>query len=160
MNAIAAVDRNWGIGRDNQLLVHLPGDLKYYKEKTIGNVIIIGRKTLESFPGGRPLPGRTNIVLSRDPAFAPEGVRVCRSREEVLQEVAGLDPDRVFVCGGASIYREFFDDCQAFYVTKIDAEFEADTFFPDLDELGLHPDWISEEKEEKGVRYTFQRYVR
>ena len=160
MNAIVAVDRNWGIGKDNDLLVHLPGDLKYYKEKTIGNVIIVGQRTLESFPGSRPLPGRTNIVLSDDPAFAPEGCVVCRTKEEVLRRVEDCEPDRVFICGGASIYRLFLEDCDAFYVTKIDEAFDADTFFPDLDALGYHTDWASEEKEEKGYRYRFERYVK
>ena len=160
MNAIVAADRNWAIGRDNDLLVHLPGDLKYYKEKTIGNVIIVGQRTLESFPGSRPLPKRTNIVLSDDPAFVRDDCIVCRSKEEVLETAAGYDPDRVFICGGASIYRLFLEDCDAFYVTKIDAEFEADTWFPNLDELGYTVDWSSEEHEEGGVRYRFCRYVR
>lgn len=160
MNAIVAVDQNWGIGKDNDLLIHLPGDLKYYKGKTLGNVIIVGQRTLESFPGGRPLPGRTNIVLSDDPAFAPEGCIVCRTKEEVLEKAAEYEPDRVFICGGASIYRLFLEDCDAFYVTKIDKAFEADTFFPNLDELGYHVDWSSEEHEEKGCRYRFERYSR
>lgn len=160
MNAIVAVDRNWGIGKDNDLLVHLPGDLKYYKEKTIGNIIIVGQRTLESFPGSKPLPGRTNIVLSDDPAFAPEGCVICRTKEEVLKEAAKYEPDRVFICGGASIYRLFLEDCDAFYVTKIDEAFDADTFFPNLDELGYEVDWFSEDHEEKGIRYRFERYVK
>ena len=160
MNAIVAVDRNWGIGKDNDLLVHLPGDLKYYKEKTIGNIIIVGQRTLESFPGSKPLPGRTNIVLSDDPAFAPEGCVICRTKEEVLREAAKYEPDRVFICGGASIYRLFLEDCDAFYVTKIDEAFDADTFFPNLDELGYEVDWFSEDREEKGIRYRFERYVK
>ena len=123
-------------------------------------MIIIGRKTLESFPGGRPLPGRTNIVLSADPNFAPEGCVVCRSKEEVLQAAADYDPDRVFVCGGESVYRMFMEECRAFYVTKIDAAFEADTFFPDLDALGYHVDWASEDWEENGYSYRFERYVK
>ena len=160
MNAIVAVDRNWGIGRDNDLLVHLPGDLKYYKQKTIGNVVIMGQRTLESLPGGKPLPGRTSIVLSDDPAFAPEGCIICRSKDEVLAAAAAYDPERVFICGGASIYRLFLEDCDAFYVTKIDEAFEADTFFPDLDALGYRVDWTSEWQEEKGHRYRFERYVK
>lgn len=160
MNAIVAVDQAWGIGKDNDLLIHLPGDLKYYKGKTIGNVIIVGQKTLESFPGGKPLPGRTNIVLSDDPAFAPEGCIVCRTKDEVLREAAKYDPEKVFICGGASIYRLFLEDCDAFYVTKIEAVFEADTYFPDLDALGWRVDWSSEEHEEKGYRYRFVRYVK
>ena len=160
MNAIVAVDRNWGIGKDNDLLVHLPGDLKYYKEKTFGNIIIVGQRTLESFPGSKPLPGRTNIVLSDDPAFVRDDCIVCRTKEEVLKEAAGYEPDRVFICGGASIYRLFLEDCDALYVTKIDAVFEADTFFPDLDALGWKIDWSSEPQEEKGYRYQFVRYVK
>ena len=160
MNAIVAVDRNWGIGRDNDLLVHLSGDLKYYKEKTIGNVIIVGQRTLESFPGSKPLPGRTNIVLSDDPAFVREDCIVCRTKEEVLEKAAEYDPETVFICGGASVYRLFLEDCDACYVTKIDAAFEADTFFPNLDELGLQVDWTSEPQEEKGLSYRFERYVR
>ncbi len=160
MNAIVAVDRNWGIGKDNDLLIHLPGDLKYYKEKTIGNIIIVGQRTLESFPGSKPLPGRTNIVLSDDPAFAPEGCVICRTKEEVLEAAAQYEPDRVFICGGASIYRLFLEDCDAFYVTKIDEAFDADTFFPNLDELGYEVDWFSEDQEEKGIRYRFERYVK
>lgn len=160
MNAIVAVDKNWGIGKDNDLLVHLPGDLKYYKEKTLGNVIIVGQNTLVSFPKSQPLPGRTNIVLSDDPAFEPEGCIICRTKDEVLEKAAEYDPERVFICGGASIYRLFLEDCDAFYVTKIDEAFDADTFFPNLDELGYHVDWASEDQEDKGIRYRFERYVK
>lgn len=160
MNAIVAVDRNWGIGKDNDLLVHLPGDLKYYKGKTLGKVIIVGQRTLESFPGSRPLPGRTNIVLSDDPAFVRDDCIVCRTKEEVLEKAAEYDPESVFICGGASIYRLFLEDCDRFYVTKIDEAFDADTFFPDLDEMGYRIDWSSEEQEDKGIRYRFVRYVR
>ena len=160
MNGIVAVDRNWGIGRNNDLLVHLPGDLKYYKEKTYGKVIIVGQRTLESFPGSKPLPGRTNVVLSDDPAFVRDDCIVCRTKDEVLEKVAEYDPEDVFVCGGASIYRLFLEDCDAMYVTKIFEAFEADTFFPDLDELGWQVDWASEEQEENGIRYRFERYVK
>lgn len=160
MNAIVAVDKNWGIGKDNDLLVHLPGDLKYYKEKTYGNIIIVGQRTLESFPGGKPLPGRTNIVLSDDPSFDRDDCIVCHSKEEVLTEAAKYDPDRVFICGGASIYRLFLEDCDAFYVTKIEEAFEADTFFPDLESLGYEIDWKSEPHSEMGIDYVFTRYVK
>lgn len=160
MKAIVAVDRNWGIGKGNDLLVHLPGDLKYYKEKTLGKVIIVGQKTLESFPGGRPLPGRTNIVLSDDPSFERDDCVICRTRDEVMAKVAGYDKDNVFVCGGGSIYKLFLEDCEELYVTKIDAEFDADTFFPNLDELGYEIDWESEPKNENGIDYRFVRYVK
>ena len=88
MNAIVVVDRNWAIGREGNLLVHLPGDLKYYKEKTTGNVIVYGRKTLSTYPGGKPLPNRTNIVLTRNRDYENDGCIICHSREEVL--VRGL----------------------------------------------------------------------
>lgn len=159
MNAIVAVDQKWGIGKDNDLLVHLPGDLKYYKEKTLGKVIVVGQRTLESFPGSKPLPGRTNIVLSDDPLFHREDCIVCRSKEEVLEKISPYDGDQVFICGGASIYRLFLKDCDAFYVTKIEKSFDADTFFPDLDELSYRIDWSSEEQEDRGIRYRFVRYV-
>ena len=160
MNAIVVVDQNWGIGREGNLLVHLPGDLKYYKEKTIGNHIIVGRKTLESFPGGKPLPGRENIVLTRDPGYAKDGCVICHTVEDVQDAVKDYDPETVFVAGGAEIYQEFFSLCDVFYVTKIDETFEADRYFPDLDEMGLKVAWESELQEEKGITYRFLKYVR
>ena len=172
MNAIVAVDRNWGIGKDNDLLCHLPGDLKYYKNKTTGKIIIVGQRTLESFPGGRPLPNRTNIVLTDIPDYEAPGCIVCHSKEEVLQVVQYLEEDivenqgpefledAVFVCGGASIYRLFLDDVEKFYVTKMDAEFDADTFFPNLEEEGMRITWESEPQEDNGISYRFTIYER
>ena len=160
MNAIVVVDRNWGIGKDGGLLVHLPGDLKYYKEKKIENHIITGRKTLESFPGGKPLPGRENIVLTRDPDYAKDGCVICHTVEEVQDVVREYDPETVFVAGGAEIYREFFQLCDVFYVTKIDAAFEADRHFPDLDDMDLEIAWESEPQKEKEITYRFLKYVR
>ena len=160
MNAIVAVDRNWAIGRNGKLLVHLPGDLKYYKEKTTGNVIIVGRKTLESFPGGRPLPNRVNVVLTTDRSYDVEGCIICHSKEEALAAVAEYDAEDVFIAGGAEIYRQFMDDCEEFYVTKIDGEFEADTYFPDLDAAGFRVIWESEPHQENGISYRFMRYGR
>lgn len=160
MNTIVVVDRNWGIGKDGNLLVHLPGDLKYFKQKTLGNVIIYGRKTISTYPGEKPLPGRTNIILTRNPSYENEGCIICHSREEVLQKAAEYDPERVFVSGGSEVYELFFEDVDTFYVTKIDAEYEADRHFPDLDALGLRVAWESEPQEEKGIKYRFLKYVR
>ena len=160
MNAIAVVDRNWAIGRDGKLLVHLPGDLKYYKEKTLGNVIVVGRKTLESFPGGKSLPGRTNIVITANREYSKDGCIICHSKEEALEAVGGYDPERVFVAGGSTIYRQFMDECDTFYITKIDAEFEADSYFPDLDAAGFDVVWESEPHQENGVVYRFLKYRR
>ena len=160
MNAIVVVDRNWAIGKDGNLLVHLPGDLKYYKEKTIGNVIVYGRKTLATYPGGKPLPGRTNIVLTRNPEYENEGCIICHSKEEVLDRVKEYDPEKVFISGGAEVYELFFDDVDTFYVTKIDEAYDADRYFPDLDELGYKVTWESDVQEHKGTKYRFLKYVR
>lgn len=160
MNAIVVVDRNWAIGRDGGLLVHLPGELKYFREKTLGKVNVVGRKTLQSFPGGRPLPGRTNVVLTRDEDFEADGCVIVHSKEEVLEYASDYPTEDVFISGGAEIYRQFLDDCDTFYVTKIDAEFEADRYFPNLDELGMKVVWSSDVQEEKGIRYQFLKYSR
>lgn len=160
MNAIVVVDENWAIGREGGLLVHLPGDLKYYKEKTIGKHIIIGRKTLESFPGGKPLPGRTNIVVTRNRDFAKEGCIVCHSVDDAVTAAGKYPKDDIFVAGGAEIYREFFDLCDTFYVTKIYKSFEADRYFPNLDDKGFEITWQSGIQKEKGIEYRFFKYVR
>lgn len=160
MNAIVVVDKNWSIGKDGDLLVHLPGDLKYYKEKTIGNVIVMGRKTLESFPGGRPLPGRTNIVITRNADFKKEECIVCNSIPEVFKKIEEYEPEKVFVVGGAEIYKALFEHCDTFYVTKIEEEYEADRSFPNLDNMNFIVNWESESQEEKGIKYRFLKYVR
>lgn len=188
MNAIVAVDANWGIGKNNDLLVHLPGDLKYYKAKTLGKCVIFGQRTLESLPGSKPLPKRDHIVLSDDPAYeveAREGFAcdICHSKEEVLElaaeyeaaagamvraeggseeEIEAAAKDAVFICGGASIYELFLDECDGFYITKIHKSFDADRFFPNLDEMGLKVTWESELQtdEATGIEYTFQKYER
>ncbi len=160
MNAIAVVDENWAIGKDGGLLVHLPGDLKYYKKRTLGHVIVVGRKTLESFPGGRPLPGRTNIVLTANPQFEAEGCIVCRSKAEVLAKLQEFEDQEVFIAGGATVYQQFLDDCDDFYVTKIDASFDADRYFPNLDEMGYQVTWESPVQEENGIAYRFLKYIR
>lgn len=186
MKAIAAVDRNWGIGKDGDLLVSLPGDLKYFKERTMGKVLIMGRRTLESLPGGKPLPGRTTIVLSGKDDYEPscfkdggkealdaEGRRlfIAHSFDEVMMTLLmleasdGIDLEEdVFVAGGESIYEMFMPYCSEFYITKIDAEFPADRHIEDLDELAagglLRAVSLGEEQEENGIRYRFAKYER
>ena len=160
MNAIVVVDKNWAIGKDGSLLVHLPGDLKYYRQKTLGKVIVVGRKTLESFPGGKPLPDRTNIVLTSDPAYGANGCIICHSKDEVMEIIAGYDPEDVFIAGGSQIYEQFMEDCDGFYVTKIYDEFEADRYVPDLDAAGDKVIWESEIQQEKGIAYRFLKYSR
>ncbi len=156
MNVIVAVDRNWAIGRDGDQLIYLPEDLKRFKALTTGHPVVLGRKTLATFPGGRPLKGRRNLILSRDPAFAPEGAEVFRDLETLLAAA----PEDSFVIGGASVYAALLDRCDTAYVTKIEQSFPgADCFFPDLD---ARPDWRVEEEgpelEDQGVRFRYVTY--
>lgn len=157
MNVIVAVDQNWAIGKDGDQLAYIPEDLKRFKALTTGHPVILGRKTMATFPGGRPLKGRENLVLSRDPAFAPEGARVFRDLEELL----ALAPEDAFVVGGASVYNALLPRCTAAYVTKIDREYPADCWFPDLDR---DPAWAlaeeSEPMEHEGLVFRYATYRR
>lgn len=157
MNAIVAVDENWGIGKDGRLLCHISGDLRYFKSVTMGHPVILGRKTLGTFPGGKPLPGRENWVLSTTMERAPEGARVFRSVEELLE----MDTKDAFLIGGAEVYRQLLERCQRVYVTKIQRAFEADAFFPNLDQLdGWELERRGDEMEENGIRFRFDVYKR
>lgn len=129
MELIVAADRNWAIGKDGDQLAYISEDLKRFKALTMGHPVILGRKTLATFPGGRPLKGRRNLILSRDPGFRPEGAEVYANMEALLAAA----PEDSIVIGGASVYRALLDACETAYVTKIDHEFPADTWFPDLD---------------------------
>lgn len=158
MNLIVAVDENWGIGKDGGLLCHLPEDLKYFKEKTTGTVIVLGRKTLATFPGGRPLPNRVNIVLTRNKDFAKEGVIAVNNVEAMLEEVKKYPDKEVFVVGGAEIYKELLPYCKKAYVTHLYKKFDADAFMPEIKE-----GWkkISEDMHSNGeFDYGFALYER
>ncbi len=158
MKLIVAADKNWAIGKDNDLLCHLPGDLKYFKEKTTGKTVVMGRKTLESLPGGKPLPNRTNIVLTRDASFEKEGCVIVNSIEEFLEKYAN---DDVMVMGGAEIYTKLLPYCDTCYITEIDKEFEADKYIPNLAKSeDFTKVWESEIHEEKGICYRFTEYRR
>ncbi|HBU13285.1 MAG TPA: hypothetical protein DEB31_11390 [Clostridiales bacterium] len=133
MNLIAAVDENWGIGKDGGLLFHIPEDRKYFKEKTIGKVVVMGRGTFASLPGGRPLLGRTNIVLSADPSFRPEGVILARSIGGLKRMLQEYDSNTVFVIGGASLYNRLLESCRYAYITKVECGANADRFMHTLD---------------------------
>lgn len=135
MNAIAAAAANWGIGLDNQLLFHISEDLRRFRALTAGGTLVMGRKTLDSLPGGRPLPGRRTVVLTRDPAFDRPGVETARSPEEALALTAGEDPDRVWLCGGGEVYALLLPFCRTCRLTRVFASPPCDTFFPDLDRL-------------------------
>lgn len=167
MKAIVAVDEKWGIGKDGDLLVHIPGDLKYFKNMTMGKTLIVGRKTLESFPGGKPLPGRKTIVLTENQNYSSSECVICRDINNVqsvalacISEESDLGED-VFVAGGGSIYKKLMPLCDTLFITKIEGDFNADVHFPNIDE---NPDfylvWESEPHEEKGIRYKFTKYER
>ncbi|MBQ4245156.1 MAG: dihydrofolate reductase [Clostridia bacterium] len=146
MKTIVCVDSNWGIGSNNDLLYHIPADMKYFKEKTMGNVVVMGMATVLSLPGAKPLPGRTTVALSDDPDWAPEGVIVCRSIDEMLEKLKEFDTDSVYICGGASVYAQMIDYCDTAYITKVYAcDKDAEKFFPDMDKK---PGWhIAEESD-------------
>ncbi|MCI8677077.1 MAG: dihydrofolate reductase [Lawsonibacter sp.] len=158
MKVIAAVDENWAIGRNGDQLIYISEDLKHFKALTTGHPVILGRKTLATFPGGRPLKGRRNLILSRNPGFAPPEAEVFSSLEELLAAA----PQDAFVIGGASVYQALLDRCDTACITRIEAAFPgADCWFPNLDE---RPEWkIAEEGpvlEEKGVRFRYVTYER
>ena len=150
MDLIVAVDQNWAIGKDGEQLLYLSQDLKRFKALTLGHAVILGRRTLSTFPGGRPLKGRRNLILSTTPGFAPEGGEVYPSLDALLAAA----PADAFVIGGGSVYRALLDRCGPAYVTKI-------RYFPDLD---ADPRWESVEEsellEENGVRFRYVTYRR
>lgn len=159
MNLIVAVDQNWAIGKDNSLLESIPEDMKFFRETTTGNVVVMGRKTLESFPGGRPLKNRTNIVLTNNRTFEKEGAITVHSIDELDEVLTQFASDRIYVIGGASIYRLLLNRCDTAYITKIHHAYDADTWFPNLDEK---PEWelaaCSDVKEYQNLTYCFCTY--
>lgn len=160
MKMIVAADKNWGIGLGNALLVRIPSDMKFFRSETMEKVIIMGRKTLESFPQGQPLAGRVNIVMTRDASYSVKGAVVVHSLEEALEESKKYGKE-VYCIGGESIYRQFLPYCDEALVTRIDHSYEADRYFPDLDVL---PEWeLVQESEEQtyfDLAYTFTKYQR
>lgn len=161
MNLIVAVDKNWAIGKNDQLLVSIPADKKLFRDETLGKVVVMGRKTLESLPGGQPLYGRTTIVLTRNPEYKMKGAVVCHSVREALQELEGYASEDIFVAGGQEIYEAFLPYCTVAHVTYIDYEYLADTYFPNLDASSeWKMDLESEEETYFDLCYTFRRYVR
>ncbi len=161
MKTIVAVDNNWGIGKDGCLLCHLPGDLNYFKEKTLGKVVVMGRTTCESLPGKKPLKGRVNIVLSRNPDFAPEGFIKCGSMGALFKTLENYNTEDVYIIGGADIYRQLSPYCNSHLVTKINCVFDADRHFEDLDKRGdLELVQESEPQKENGLEYRFTEYRR
>ena len=161
MNLIVAVDRNWAIGKNNRMMWSLPGDMKFFREKTTGHVVVMGRKTLESFPNGLPLKKRTNIVLTGNRDYQVKDAVIVHTLEELLEELKKHDSEELFVIGGGSVYQMLLPYCDVAYVTKIDHAYEADTYFPNLDEM---EDWkmteVSEEQTCFDLEYVFTKYER
>ena len=161
MKAILSADKNWGIGYQNRLLVSIPSDMKFFRQTTTGKVVVMGRKTLESFPNGMPLKNRTNIVLTGNKGYHVKDAVIVHSKEELLEELKKYDTDDVYVIGGESIYRMLLPYCSTVYVTKIVQAFQADTFFPNLDEMD---EWVmTEEGEEQtcfDLEFAFTKYER
>ncbi len=157
MKLIAAVSADWGIGKNNGLLFNIPTDMKFFRETTKGKTVILGRKNLESFPGGKPLKNRVNIVLTRNKDFCCEDAVVCGNVEEVLN--SGYDLSDAFVIGGEEIYRQFLPYCDTCYITKVSASVPCDKYMVNLDKL---PEWIlseqSSETEDNGYKIRFCTY--
>ncbi|MCR5388733.1 MAG: dihydrofolate reductase [Lachnospiraceae bacterium] len=159
MKMIAAVDKNWAIGKNNKLLVSIPNDMKFFRETTSGKVVVMGRKTLDSFPNGMPLKNRVNIVLTRDKNFKRGDAVIVHTEEELFEELKKYDSDDVYVIGGESIYKLLCDKCNVAHITKIDFAYDADAYFPNLDEK---PEWVitadSDEQTYFDLCYNFLRY--
>lgn len=157
MNLIAAVDQNWAIGKDGDQLCYIPADLKRFRALTTGHAVILGRKTLATFPGGKPLKNRPNLILSRNPAFAPQGAQVFRDVDSLLAAA----PADAFVIGGESVYQALLPHCDRAFITKIHRAWPADAFFPDLD---ASSDWrVVEEGEpldHEGLCFHYVTYER
>ena len=161
MNLIAAADENWAIGMNQKLLVRIPEDMKRFRRMTVGKVVVLGRKTMETFPGGQPLKDRTNIVLSKDQNYRAEGALVVRSLEELAEELSKYSSEEIFVIVGDSIYRQLLDKCDTAYITKIDYAYQADAWLPDLDEEeGWQMTGEGEEQTYFDLEYRFLTYSR
>ena len=161
MILIAAVDNNWAIGNKGSLLVRIPTDQKNFRNLTTGKVVILGRKTIETFPQGQPLANRTNIILSKNSDYKVKGAIVVHNFDELKEELKKYDTNDVYVIGGESIYKALEPLCDTAIITKVEHSYEADAYFPNLDE---NPDWeLTEEGEEQtyfDISFTFNTYKR
>ena len=159
MNLIVAADNNWAIGNKDKLLVSIPNDQKHFREETTGKVVVLGRKTLSTFPQGLPLKNRTNIILSSNPQYTVKDALVVNSLDELLEELKKYPSEDIYIIGGESVYRQMLPYCDTAHVTKIDHVYQADTYFPDLDK---DPEWeITADSDELtyfDIPYRFLRY--
>lgn len=161
MNLVAAVDENWGIGYKGQLLVRIPADQEYFRRITTGKVVVMGRKTLDTLPGKMPLAKRTNIILSTKKDFTVKYGTVVHSVEECLELLKDYPSEDIYVIGGESIYRQFLPYADTIHLTKIMYRYQADSHFPNIDEM---PEWKltadSEEQTYFDLEFFFQKYER
>lgn len=161
MNIIVAVDNNWAIGNKGNLLVRIPADHKNFRQETIGKVVVLGRKTLETFPQKQPLAGRTNIIMSTNPNYQVKDAIVVHNKEELMEELKKYNTEDIYIIGGTSVYELMLEECDVAHVTKIDHVYEADAYFPNLDQ---NPDWeITQDSDEQtyfDLAYQFLKYER
>ena len=161
MKLIASADKNWGIGFKNKLLVSIPTDMKFFRQTTTGKIVVMGRKTLESFPNGLPLKNRTNIVLTGNKDYRVKDAVIVHTLEELQEELKRYQSDDIYAIGGERIYRQLLPLCDTAYITRIDHAFQADTFLPNLDEL---EEWtMTEEGAEQtcfDLEFRFTKYER
>ncbi|MDI9496324.1 MAG: dihydrofolate reductase [Bacillota bacterium] len=159
MKLIVAAARDWGIGNKGQLLFNVPEDMEFFKNTTMNKVVVMGRKTLLSLPGGNPLKNRTNIVLTSDVNFKKEGCIIVNSIEALFDEIKNFNSDDVFLIGGGNLYNQLYPYCSEAYITKFDAILEADTYLHNFDE---DKDWLltyaSEIHEYEGLKFIFTTY--
>ena len=159
MNFIANVDITWATGKNNQLLVKIAAAMKFFRETTTGKVVVMGRKTLESFPNGQPLKNRTNIVLTHDRNYRVADAIVVYSMDELHEELKKYPSEDIYIIGGESIYRQLVDECDVAHITMVDYAYDADAHFPNLDEK---PEWrITQDSEEQtyfDLIYHFYKY--
>ena len=160
MQLIVAVDAQWGIGYQGDLLVKIPEDLQFFRSMTMGKTMILGRKTLESFPEGKPLPSREHLVLTRNQTYRVPGIQVIHSMEALLGQMKSYENDRLCLVGGGELYSQMLSFCEIAYVTRIKHTFLADTFFPNLDEM---IEWTLIEESEphkyQDYDFTFCKYI-
>ena len=161
MNMIVAVDSNWAIGHKGKLLVSIPEDMQFFRRETTGKVVVMVRKTLESFPNGLPLKNRVNVVITKDKEYNVKDAIICHSIEEALEVLKQYNDEDIYVIGGESVYRQFLPYCSVAHVTKINYSYDADTYFPNLDEMD---EWTIEESSDErtyfDLEYEFVKYVK
>ncbi|WMJ76563.1 MULTISPECIES: dihydrofolate reductase [unclassified Sedimentibacter] len=159
MKLIVAVAKNWAIGFNGDLLFNLPDDMAFFKKTTVDKVVVMGRNTLLSFPGAKPLKNRTNIVLTTNREFEAEGCIICHSLDELFTELKKYNSDDIFVVGGGKIYNELYPYCSEALITKVDAIANADTFLHNFDEdENWYLSYASEVHEDNGLKFMFNTY--